>query len=103
MAIVEALEQSKIQDVFRWQSLKTTTLDGCLDGGHEGNEKLQVDPNLLVPGCHYQISRTQGQKQVSKEEAMLKDSQFSQDVLNLKACRATKVESQFKVQEQRLG
>lgn len=33
---------------------------------------------------------------------MLKHSEFSQDVLNLKACRATKVESQFKVQEQRL-
>lgn len=39
----------------------------------------------------------------SEEEAMLKDCEFSRGMLNLKACRATKVGSQFKVQEQSLG
>lgn len=37
------------------------------------------------------------------EEAMLKDSGFSQDMLSLKAFRTTEVESQFKVQEQSRG
>lgn len=44
-----------------------------------------------------------GRSWFSKEDTMLKDSEFSQDMLGLNACGTTKVDSQFKVQEQSPG
>lgn len=78
-------------------------MNAWMGGGDDDNEKLEVDPKLLVHGCHGQISRIQGQKLVFKRRHNVKRYEFSQDMLGLNACGTTKVDSQFKVQEQSPG